>query len=699
MSNISLRVQNTIIPESKFKPEINKTKNTESLNEIKAPTNNNQLTKEQFREIASKTGGNKDSLEPLLKSINPSKDLEKLKNFSLDLIPKDSNNKNINMFKLLLNQANPQPKPTMLTPSPVLPLPPQIKSSTLVPQSSKASISSEILLQAKTNLRQISQHQVLNLEKSDKTVTESSRSIVLRDKASIFSPERLNSKSTLEIVAHGSSDGSNIGGLSPKQLAQRLKREGITQLGVLDLKSCHSESFKSSLEVELKAIGLKVGEVRAYTSEIAISRETGKVLQGSKLEQTKNHDGALGLNQRRISQIARTTNLSESIIRSIEKNILLDVTPLQGISITETHNVRKAIEYIESSLEDPRHLEPDTTIAGMGAKISHSSTIQLQKAPTAKLISKPTIEPVHQVKTPRASGTFAKETIIPLRLRQLELRAIVKSQLPPMQEPIRVPILNRMVERICDELELPRDLPISDPAKLEAFASRIFTELNATITPPKSRPPEGFNETVKYLLEKMSPNSMSININEYRTPIKNLKALLMRASDSFIELKRDIELINGSSKNLERKILEIREKLDDRSEEKLPWIDHTLLRTIDAEDYRIIEDRSAGQGLICHQFTFGVEHKDPPRDPRELREWAGDKIVAVCFSNNGVSHTAFLADGMWSQSLRNNLDEVHSGTIFKTYDGALEKMYPIVLIDSPTCPITPDAWIRAIREC
>ncbi|PIQ27546.1 hypothetical protein COW36_11650 [bacterium (Candidatus Blackallbacteria) CG17_big_fil_post_rev_8_21_14_2_50_48_46] len=143
-------------------------------------------------------------------------------------------------------------------------------------------------------LKPVSQHQVLNLEKGDTTVTESSRSVVLQDNGSAFAPERLTEKSTLELVGHGSSDGKTLGGKTPLEVASMLKNAGITQLGILDLKSCHSSSFKTALVGALKDAGIHVGEVRSYEGEIAINHNTGKVIQGHGLDLMERHDGTLG---------------------------------------------------------------------------------------------------------------------------------------------------------------------------------------------------------------------------------------------------------------------------------------------------------------------------------------------------------------------------------------------------------------------
>lgn len=180
-----------------------------------------------------------------------------------------------------------QPSPTSQSSPSVIP--PSVQHQVEV-----STITNDMLVQSRQNLRPVSQHQVLNLEKTDTAVTESSRSIILKDHGSAFAPERLTAKSTLEIVGHGSPDGASIGGLSPKLLALRLKSEGIRQLAVLDLKSCYSDSFKISLEGELKLAGIQVGEIRTYTGQIAISRETGKALMGQSVKAIQEHDGLLG---------------------------------------------------------------------------------------------------------------------------------------------------------------------------------------------------------------------------------------------------------------------------------------------------------------------------------------------------------------------------------------------------------------------
>ncbi len=210
----------------------------------------------------------------------------------------------------------------------------------------------EEILQKQTALNPISQHQVLNLEQADSTVSESARSVVLKDQGSAFAPERLNAQSSLEILGHGSPDGATLSGLNPQQLANKLIQAGITQLAVLDLKSCFSEGFKASLATELEIAGIQVGEIRTYTGQIAISRETGKVLQGEAASQVTGHDGLLGrtpedLDANYISSFFElkpetVKNIAQEIYQAINKQEVKDFNDIT--KFIEEYTKQKALK-------------------------------------------------------------------------------------------------------------------------------------------------------------------------------------------------------------------------------------------------------------------------------------------------------------------------------------------------------------------
>lgn len=250
-------------------------------------------------------------------------------------------------------------------------------SSVSAPQESSSA-------QGQPNLKQVSQHQVLNLQKGDSSVTESSRSVVLGDEGSAFMPELLTSKGKLDILGHGSPDGSTIGGLNAEQLAKKLKSSGITQLAVLDLKSCHSDKFKTELEGALKAAGITVGEIKTYPGPVAINHTNGQVMQGDGLAQMPGHDGVLGrLSDKRIGMIAKAyiesqlsgkiankdiPEVAKRLTLEIEENILAKKPPLDGIdSITDCPSTQKAIAQIKKDLNIIEPVVPSSPARTKGA--------------------------------------------------------------------------------------------------------------------------------------------------------------------------------------------------------------------------------------------------------------------------------------------------------------------------------------------
>lgn len=155
------------------------------------------------------------------------------------------------------------------------------------------------------SLRPASQHQVLTLteEVSDLNDAVSNDQYRSASQSGISSKGKVGSTfgrstplkpgGTVDVVGHGSADGKTVGGKTPQQLAKLLKDGGATQLAVLDLKSCHSDAFKVELEQCLKDVGIKVGEIKTYKGNVAISRATGEVMQGDGVEEMDGHDGIL----------------------------------------------------------------------------------------------------------------------------------------------------------------------------------------------------------------------------------------------------------------------------------------------------------------------------------------------------------------------------------------------------------------------
>lgn len=162
---------------------------------------------------------------------------------------------------------------------------------------------------AKEGLRKVSENPVLTLveqgesDSSRTTAVESGRSVRLAKGGVAFDKDLLPSKNgTLDIVGHGSADGSLVGGKTPAQLAKFIKDSGITQLRTLNLKSCHSEPFARALSEEIDKLNqaganIQIGEITGSTEAIVIDRLSGQSIPLSQVDNSVLHDGALGLQE------------------------------------------------------------------------------------------------------------------------------------------------------------------------------------------------------------------------------------------------------------------------------------------------------------------------------------------------------------------------------------------------------------------
>ncbi|MGV3526173.1 MAG: C80 family cysteine peptidase [Candidatus Sericytochromatia bacterium] len=82
---------------------------------------------------------------------------------------------------------------------------------------------------------------------------------------------KLGKQDKLTLIAHGSPDGQQVGGLSPRQLAEHLRDQGVRELQTLSLKSCDSAPFAQALARELEAVGVRVERITGRTGEVAIA--------------------------------------------------------------------------------------------------------------------------------------------------------------------------------------------------------------------------------------------------------------------------------------------------------------------------------------------------------------------------------------------------------------------------------------------
>ena len=251
------------------------------------------------------------------------------------------------------------------------------------------------LKDAKQKLKAVSQHQVLNLNQvgesdtSRKTVVESGRSVKLKQGGTQFGTGiPLQAGGALDVVGHGSPDGKTVGGLTAPQLAKKLKSGGVTELAVIDLKSCYSSSFKTELQQCLSNEGIQVGEIKSYEGTIAVSRETGTVLQGEEIS-TVRHDGELPLTKeqviiRELFSSAYTTNTlrRRAFTDQDRENVWLLEAEANAISFDGEINEETALNVIrEMGLSirglHLRHVVPYSDIAGL-MRIATSGTTSTQ---------------------------------------------------------------------------------------------------------------------------------------------------------------------------------------------------------------------------------------------------------------------------------------------------------------------------------
>lgn len=228
------------------------------------------------------------------------------------------------------------------------------------------SISADMLTAAREKLKPVSQHQILNVQELgqwNETVIESGKSLKLKTDGSVFAHERLTSKSTLEIVGHGGTDGEGhptIGGQRPDQLAKMLKAAGITQLDTIHLKSCHSKQFAEELVAALQSedIGIQVKNVKGFDSRIAIDVATGKTLVETadlNLDAVEGHSGTLATDRAKLIQAADEVNKSQvgSMLAHPEEpnTILFSTRKYAELSATDKQEAAAATALAQEALQ------------------------------------------------------------------------------------------------------------------------------------------------------------------------------------------------------------------------------------------------------------------------------------------------------------------------------------------------------------
>lgn len=145
-------------------------------------------------------------------------------------------------------------------------------------------------------VRPYTQRAVMTLG-SDSTVLDSARSLLRKSGHTPFDPEQLpGANDKLTLIAHGSSDGSQFGNMTPQQLAKHLKSQGITKLHTLSLKGCNSAAFAQKLFSALGDEGIQVQRITGRTGDVALVsdghtlvKQDGQLLhkvEGSKIEVT-----------------------------------------------------------------------------------------------------------------------------------------------------------------------------------------------------------------------------------------------------------------------------------------------------------------------------------------------------------------------------------------------------------------------------
>lgn len=170
--------------------------------------------------------------------------------------------------------------------------------------SAKKGISAEALLEGRSKLRSVSQHQVLNLGdlSTGSTTKESSISRKLGSEVGgvPLDKDRLPAADgSIDIVGHSSDDGMTIEGQTPQELAKLLKTQyGLNEIKSINLVSCKSEQFKKEFQEALASpeLNIKVGEVTGAKGRAAVDRATGQILDEAKvgdLGEFDGHDGAL----------------------------------------------------------------------------------------------------------------------------------------------------------------------------------------------------------------------------------------------------------------------------------------------------------------------------------------------------------------------------------------------------------------------
>lgn len=171
------------------------------------------------------------------------------------------------------------------------------------PQTSRSGITPDMLVQARKNLKPVSQHQVLNLGdvSTGSATKESTISRKLGTAVGGVSLEKgllPGPNGSIDIVGHSSDGGMKIEGKSPQQLAKLLKDNfDLKKIKTINLVSCESEKFKAEFHQALSDLGIEVGNVESAKGRAAVDRATGKLLDEAvdgDLNKLVGHDGPLG---------------------------------------------------------------------------------------------------------------------------------------------------------------------------------------------------------------------------------------------------------------------------------------------------------------------------------------------------------------------------------------------------------------------
>ena len=221
----------------------------------------------------------------------------------------------------------------------------------------KDEITPESLQKAKSTLKKVSQHQVLNLG-DRRTGSPTKESSISRKLGSLVGGVPLDkehlpdAKGIIDIVGHSSKtidlksgkEIYQIEGEDAQGLAEMLKHEyGLEKIKTLNLVSCESEQFMSDLKTALKGLGVEVETIKGAKGRVAVDRATGQMLDEAKvgnLARIKEHDGSLGEEEMETD----TTSQSELQDKQLEE-IRANLQDVRGLLDTA------------KSLEDLKNIE------------------------------------------------------------------------------------------------------------------------------------------------------------------------------------------------------------------------------------------------------------------------------------------------------------------------------------------------------